>query len=181
MDTKEFETKVLDIDAEAIIEKLRQLGAQEQPEFLLRRYVFDLESENAEWLRLRTNGQKTTLAYKHKVIGSVAIGNTIEIETEVADFDKTAQILSKVPFKRTLYQENKSHIFKLNGIEFSIDTWPKIGTYLEVESENEAKVQEGLKLLELIGKDIGDKDVSDIYEERLGLDINSFSELKFDQ
>lgn len=176
----EFETKVLDIDPQEIIKKLRELGAKEIPEVLLRRYVFDMESEDAEWLRLRTNGIKTTLAYKHKIPGNVAIGKTVEIETQVNDFDKTAEILKKIPFKRILYQENKSHIFHLGDIEFSIDTWPKLGTYLEVESDSLEKVQEGLKLLSLDGKDIGDKDLVDIYLERIGFDPNTFPELKFD-
>lgn len=139
-----------------------------------------MESENAEWLRLRTNGTKTTLAYKHKIIGNTAIGKTVEIETEVIDFDKTAEILKKIPFKRVLYQENKTHIFDLNDIEFSIDTWPELGTYLEIESENLEKVQEGLRLLGLEGKDVGAKDVTDIYVEKTGFDPNSVPELKFD-
>lgn len=176
----EFETKVLDINIEEIVKKLRELGAKESPEVLLRRFVFDMESDNAEWLRLRTNGTKTTLAYKHKIIGNIAIGKTIEIETDIADFDKTSQILSKIPFKRVLYQENKTHIFHLNDIEFSIDTWPQLGSYLEIESTSIEKVQEGLRLLGLAGKDIGDKDISEIYIEKVGFDLNSVSELKFD-
>lgn len=177
MDT-EIETKVINIDPEKIIAKLRQLDAEETAEKLLQRYVFDMESANSEWIRLRTDGQKTTITYKNKIKGNTAVGKTIEIEVEVADFDKTAQILSKMPFKSIFYQENKTHIFKLNGIEFSIDTWPMLEPYLEIEAESLEKVQEGLRLLGLEGQDIGDKDVKVIYQEK-GIVLHAYPELKF--
>lgn len=176
----EFETKVLDINLEEIIQKLRELGAKESPEVLLRRYVFDIKSTDAQFIRLRTNGEKTTITYKHRKIGNTKIGETVEIETEVSDFDKTAEILKKIPFNWILYQENKSHIFHLGDIEFSLDTWPQLGTYLEIESDSVEKVQEGLRLLGLEGKDIGDKDLASIYLEKLGFDSNTIPELKFD-
>jgi adenylate cyclase class 2 len=175
---KEFETKVVDIDPKEIISKLKKLGAKETPEKLLRRYVFDMESDDIEWIRLRDNGDKVTLTYKHKVKGNVVVGKTIEIEVEVGDFEKTAQILSKVLFKEIYYQENKVHIFTLDDIEFSIATWPHLKPYLEVESHSPEKVIEGLTLLGLQYKDSGDKDIADIYNNQ-GLDIHTFKELKF--
>lgn len=177
MDNKEFETKVLGIDVEEIIQKLRAFGADESPEVLSKRYVFDMESDNIEWIRLRQTGNKTTLTYKYKVLGNTDIGKTVEIEVEVSDFTKTALILQKLSFKQTYYQENKNHIFRLGDIEFSIDTWPMLDPYLEIESTNEKRVKEGLKLLELTG-DMGDKDIKEIYQDR-GIDLHSFAELKF--
>lgn len=177
-DQKEFETKVLDINPSDVIRRLRQLKASETTEFLYRRYVFDLASKNIEWIRLRQNPGQTTLTYKHKVRGNTKIGQTIEIEVEVSDFDKTASILSKLPFKRVFYQENKCHIFSLNGIEFSINTWPLLKPYLEIESSHEEKVAAGLKLLGLSGKDAGDQDIKEIYQDQ-GIDLHAYPELKF--
>lgn len=174
----EFETKVPHIDVDAVVEKLRSLGAKETPEYLSRRYVFDMDSENSEWIRLRTNGEKTTIAYKYKVIGNTEVGKTIEIEVEVSDFDKTAEIFKKLSFKRVFYQENKNHLFHLHGIEFSIDRWPFIDPYLEIEAESKEKVEEGLRLLGLEGKDVGDLDVGLLFDEK-GIDIHSYSELRF--
>jgi len=179
---QEFETKVLSIDVVAIIAQLRKLNAEETPEFLSRRYVFhiDIGSEVVEWIRLRQQGNgKTTITYKNKVKKNVEIGKTVEIEVEVSDFDKSAEILHKLHFKNVFYQENKNHIFRLNGIEFSIDTWPMLPAYLEVESDSVEKVQEGLRLLGLEGKDAGDKDVKLIYDD-LGIDLHSYKELKFE-
>lgn len=175
----EFETKVVDFDVGEIISKLRKLGAEETPEYLARRYVFDMESENSEWIRLRTNGTKTTIAYKYKVIGNIEVGKTVEIEVVVDDFDKTAEIFKKLPFHRTFYQENKNHVFHLKDIEFSIDTWPHIEPYMEIEASSKDKVAEGLELLGLIGKDVGDLDVGILYEKK-GIDIHAYEELKFE-
>lgn len=108
-----------------------------------------------------------------------AIGQTIEIETEITDFEKTAKILLTVPFKRVFYQENRSQSFLFKGLEFVIVTWPKLPTYLEIESSSEEKVKEGLVLLGLEGQDVGDKDVVEIYADQ-GIDVHSYKELKFE-
>ena len=64
----EYEIRVLEVNTEEIIEKLEKLGAVKKGEFNQRRYVYDLKpAENGKWIRLRTNGYKTTLAYKDVV------------------------------------------------------------------------------------------------------------------
>lgn len=174
--SQEFETTVLDINPEEIKAKLRKLGAKEYPEVLLRRWVYDIAELNHSFIRLRDNGSNITLTYKYRT--GTEIGSTQEIEVEVSDFDKTAQMLTKLPFKKILYQENRRQVFRLGEIEFSIDTWPKIPTYLEVESTSKKGVQEGLKLLELVGKDSGDISVTKIFHQH-GIDLNSCPVFKF--
>ena len=177
--TTEYETKVVDFDLQDVLRKLSVLGAKETSEILLKRWVFDFSGKTeATWLRLRSVGEKSYLAFKKKPKRNTVVGVTKEIEVEVQDFEKMYQILSKVPFDKLFYQENKRHRFELDGIEFCIDTWPNLPPYLEIESDSEEKLKEGLKMLGLEGKDIGDKDVKVIYEEA-GIDLHSFSELKF--
>ncbi len=174
----EFETKVLDIDPEEIIAKLRALGAKETEQVLQKRYVFDIESPDIEYIRLRTDGTKTTITYKHKIKGNTAIGKTEEAEVEVADFEKAAMILSKINFNAVYYEENKRQAFYLDDIEFCIDHWPRVSPLLEIEAESPEKVVEGLKLLGLEGQEVGDKDMKEIYAEH-GMDLHSFKQLKF--
>lgn len=173
---QEFETKVLDIDVKDIDEKLAKLGAQKEPEVLMRRWVFDIDPSKDEWIRLRHNGKKATVTYKCK--SGFGISQTEEIEVEVSDFDKAAQILSKLTFKGTYYQENKRRTYNLKGIVFTIDSWPKIPALLEVEADSEEKVKEGLTLLGLEGKDVGNMTNKAVYTS-YGLDLHSFKELKF--
>lgn len=178
MNNQEFEVKVLDIDVDEIVSKLRELGAEETEEVLMRRYVFDFNPEERRFIRLRDNGKKVTLTYKHRP--TYELGDTTEIETEVTDFDKTAQILSQLPIDRVFYQENKRWIFKLGALEFSIDTWPLIPPHLEIESSSKEEVLEGLKLLGLTGKDVGNLSVAKVYKQH-GMDIHSFKKLTFSE
>jgi adenylate cyclase, class 2 len=176
----EFEAHVLDINIEEISKKLRSFGAEEESEVLMKRWVFIINDETNEWIRLRDNGKTITLTYKCKK--GQGISETEELEVEVEDFEKTAKILSKLDFKNSYYQENKRHLFKLkrdaDDIEFCIDTWPKIPPHLEVESSSEEKVLEGLKMLGLEGKDKGNISIKEIYKI-YGIDIHSFKVLKF--
>jgi len=175
---KEFETKVLQINKTEIVKTLQKLGARQQPELLLRRYVYLLKSKELEWVRLRDNGKNVTLTYKYAKRGNTRIGKTAEIEIEVSSFEKTAKVLSKIPFKKIEYQENKRQSFYLHDIEFSIDTWPMLQPHLEIEGKNIKKVQEGLRLLNLVGKDVGDKRLADIYKEN-DIDVHAYKRLLF--
>jgi adenylate cyclase, class 2 len=181
---QEYETQIVDFDKEQVIKKLRELGAKEEPEILQKRWVFDIKCSSGkdvglgEWIRLREVRGKSVLTYKNK--RGRGIDETEEVEVEVSDFEKTAQILSKLThFAGKYYQENKRHKFILNEIEFTIDTWPKIPTILEIEAQNEEKVNEGLKILNLTGKDLGHVGLPKIYDMHK-LNIHAYKELRFE-
>ncbi|MDD2486901.1 MAG: class IV adenylate cyclase [Candidatus Gracilibacteria bacterium] len=172
----EYEVKVLDIDENDIIEKLEKIGAELIEDNLMKRWVFVEDGKADEWIRLRENGDKITITYKKK--SGHGIDETEEIEVNVDDFEKTAEIFNKLKFKERKYQENRRKFYRLGDIEFCIDSWPKIPTYLEVESYNEQKVLEGLSLLGLEGMDSGNMSVISVYE-KYGIDLHSYDILKF--
>lgn len=180
---QEFETQILDINVEEIKNKLRALGAEEEPEIFQKRWVFDIQCLDAkipgtgEWVRLRQSGDKSFITYKNR--RGPGLGQTEEIEVEVNDFNKTAEILSRIKsFTDKYYQENKRIKFTLNDLEFTIDTWPMIPPLLEIEAPSPEKVKEGLKLLGLEGKDAGHIGTIQIYK-RYNIDLHDFPELKF--
>jgi len=178
---QEFETQVLDIDKEAMIKKLKDLGAEEEPEVLQKRWVFDIDpctvESTGEWIRLRQVGnKKPMITYKNK--SGKGLSETQEIEIEVDDFNRAAKLLSKLPFKGQYYQENKRLKFVLKNIEFTLDTWPMVPTFLEIEAKNEKKVAEGLELLGLTRKDAGHIGTIAIYK-KYGIDLHSMKELIF--
>jgi len=108
------------------------------------------------------------------------ISETEEEEIEVSDFDTTAKILSKLKgFEGQYYQENKRHKFVLGELEFTIDTWSKIPTILEIEGKNEEMVKEGLKLLGLENVENAHYGLLNIYS-KYGIDLHSFKEIRFD-
>ena len=61
----EYELRFLNIDKEKIISKLKELKAENEGEKLQIRKTYDLiKPQPNSWVRLRTNGEKTTLTIK---------------------------------------------------------------------------------------------------------------------
>ena len=142
----EYEVRVLDINVEEIKKKLKELNATLVEEVFQRRYVYDFNPVNPDkWIRLRTNGNTTTLTIKE--VNKNSIDGTKELEIVVDDFDKTNSILNELGYKPRAIQENKRIKYDLNGVEVDIDTWPKIPSYLEVEGSSEEEVYKTLDLL----------------------------------
>ena len=180
---KEIETQILDVNPKDIIAKLRKLDAKEYPEVLQKRWVFNIKEgtkdtiSTGRWIRLRQVGKYNTITYKNKK-GS-GTSETEEIEVQVDNFDDAAKILQQIPgFSGIYYQENKRKKLTLKSIEFTLDSWPMIPTYLEIEAKNEKSLKEGLKLLSLEGKDAGHIGTNAIYQ-KYGLNIHSYKEVKF--
>lgn len=174
----EYEIRILEIDQNEIIKKLEKLGATKKGEYNQKRYVYDLKPcENGKWIRLRTNGIVTTLCYKNVI--SNKIDGTKEIEFIVEDFDLCNIFLEKIGYKKRNYQENKRIQYILNNVEFDIDTWPMIPTYLEIEGNSEKEVLAMIDLLELDKTKLTTLNCEDIYKEIYDIDVLSIEELKF--
>lgn len=173
----EFEIKVLDIDAAKLREELARLGFIKSGDLAFRRYVYDLPTDGA-WLRLRTDGSKTTITYKHS--GADAIDGVQELEIVVEDFEATNQLLGLMGFKPRQYQENNRELYTKDGVEVSVDSWPLIPPYAEIEAGSEAVVRDTLKELNLTDAKTTSLPTSKVYE-RYGLDLDSYEHLAFPQ
>lgn len=171
----EYETQVLDIDEYEIRNKLDEIGAEYISENFMRRWVYYIDESS--WIRLRDNWEKVAITYKKR--WTTTIWETEEIETKIENFDDMAEMLGKLNFyEKKYYQENKRILYKLGDTEFCIDSWPKIPTYLEIESSSEEKVLEWLNLLWLESHEHWDFWSVRIYN-KYGLDIHAFEILKF--
>ena len=174
----EYEVRVLEINKDEIIKKLERLGAEKKGEFEQKRYVYDLRPiENGKWIRLRTNGKVTTLAYKDII--SNTVDGTREIEFVVDNFDEANEFLERIGFKSRNYQENKRIQYFLNGVEIDIDLWPKIPAYMEIEGKSEEQVLEMKKLLCIDENKVTTLNCDDIYRQIYKIDISKIKELKF--
>ena len=159
----EYEVRVLEIDSFDIISKLEDLGAVKENEYFQRRYVYDFTPiRESEWIRLRTDGFKTTLTYKN--VESKTVDGTKELEIVVDDFDNTNKMLEILGYKCRGIQENKRIRYILEGIEIDIDTWPLIPTYLEIEGGSEAEVMNIIDKLNIVRDKVCTLDVQSIYE-----------------
>ena len=62
---KEIEIRLLNINKEQFVKNIIDLGAKKLSEALQKRYVYDFNPvQDNKWIRLRTNGKKTTLTIK---------------------------------------------------------------------------------------------------------------------
>lgn len=171
----EFEIKILDIDVGSVVETLVKEGFHDKGSVNFRRYTYDLPQKEA-WIRLRTDGTKTTLTYKMFVSNSV--DGVKELEVTVDDFEKTHELLGILGYEPKNYQENKRHLFVKDDVEVSVDEWPHIPAYLEIEGRNELSVTDTLKQLQLTEHKTTSETTSKVYE-MYGLDIDSYDRLTF--
>ena len=175
----EYEIRVLEIDINKIINFLELLGAKKVGEYFQKRYVYDLNPvQNGKWIRLRTNGIKTTLTYKDIV--SNTINGTKEVEIEVDNFENTNELLNKIGYFSRSYQENKRIQYILDDVEIDIDSWPMIPTYMEIEGKNEEAVNNMLEKLNVAKEKITTLNCDDIYKNFYNIDISKIKNLKFE-
>ena len=173
----ECEAKILDIDVNKIVSNLNTLGARKIGEKLQKRYVYDINPNNKNtWIRLRTDGEKTTLTIKE--IQNNSIDGIKELEISVDDFEKTNLLLEKLGYVAKVYQENKRISYILEDVDIEIDFWPKIPPYLEIEAESIKEVE---KMIEKLGFEKSQSTsitTRDVYK-KYGIDLHSIKELKF--
>ncbi len=159
----EYEITVLDIDIKEIEKKLIEIGAVKEGEYFQKRKLYNFHEEyRGRFIRLRTNGTKTTLTIKDKS-AKKEIGSVKELEIEVSDFEKTNQIMNMLGYEHSMYQENKRTIYRLGNVEFDIDTWPMIPTYLEIEGKSKEQVEEMIEKLGVDKKKLSLKNIKQLY------------------
>lgn len=147
----EYEAMFPAIEKERIRQRLQTCGALLcKLEFLQIRCVFDLP-EGQEipggWLRLRHEGDRIMLALK--IITGRSIEEQRELELQVSDFQQAEELLCLLGCRKRAYQENKRELWKLNGVDITIDTWPFLPPFVEVEGSSEQVVREICALLDL--------------------------------
>lgn len=173
----EYEAKILNIDVDGIVKKLKKIGAIEGQAYAFRRYVFDtIPPIKGRWVRLRSNGIVTTLTVKE--IHDDTIEGTHEWEVEVSDIATCLTILEKISLQPKGYQENRRTEYKLGDVELSIDHWPQLSPYLEIEGKSEADVVDAAKLLGFAKEELTSRNTEALYADA-GITLNDIPELKF--
>lgn len=174
----EYEVRILEINSDELINRLERIGAKFIGKYDQKRYVYNtIPKKEGKWLRLRTNGEETTLTYKS--VEKNSIDGTKELEIKVEDFEKTNELLELVGIKSKGYQENRRIRYLLDDVEVDIDTWPLIPTYVEIEGKDEDSVNNVIKKLELQNNKVTALDVQRVYEKIYNIDISKISTLKF--
>lgn len=146
----ELEAKFLGIDPAQLRVLLQSNGGVlVHEERLMRRKTFDDVDGKLRkiggWIRVRNEGDKITLAYKQ--LNDRTLHGTKEISLNVSDFDMMCNFLLAVGFGCKSYQETKRERWDLGGVEVTIDIWPWIRPFVELEAENENALKRAAKQL----------------------------------
>lgn len=178
----EYEAKFLAIDVETLQGKLRAAGAaQIFPKSMFTRLIFENDAVQGEqWLRLRDEGGRTTLTLK-QVSDATHIGGTTEIEIEVSDLKKTAELLKAVGLRQVRYQQNYREEWQHAGITYDFDTWPDLPTFLEIEGPSEEAVRKAVADLGLDYRNARFGSIDLIYQSEANRDILAEPTLLFSQ
>jgi len=139
----EYEATFTNIDKQEIREKLRKIkGKLIRPEFLQKRIVFSLPKGNeikGGWVRIRDEGDKITMSLK--VVDGMGIKSQKEICLKINNFKEAEEFLTILGCEKKAYQENKRELWKIDGIEVTIDEWPFLEPFVEIEGDSEESVK----------------------------------------
>ena len=141
----EIEAKFLDVDVEDLRDKLRGIGAvMKYSEVLMKRNVYDDKEGNLRkiggWVRVRDEGDVITMSYKQ--LNDRTVHGTKEVTVIVNDFATTCLFLESIGFVSKSYQETKREKWMLGDVEITIDTWPWIPTFMEIEAPDEGLLKD---------------------------------------
>lgn len=186
---EEIEIKFLNIEKEKLEAQLKEIGAEKVGAYHYRRVIFDHSDfrldKTSAFLRLRDEGEKTTLAFKQRlgvVAGSLAGDDDgmYEREVVVSDFDATREILLRTGLVEKMYQENYRTRYVLDGVEYDIDEWPLIPPYIEIEGQSWEQVYAAAAALGFKEEDAKKFTANQVYKLS-GLDDRNYSKLTFDE
>lgn len=165
----EYEATFIKVDKTEMRNRLRAVGAQlVKPEFLQRRVVFNLPSGHERvgaWLRVRNEGDKNTLSLK--IIDGESISDQKELCLQVDNFDHAIDLLTLIGCDNKAYQETKRELWLLDDVEITLDEWPYLEPFVEVEGKSEQAVQ---SVSEKIGLD---------YTKALFCAVDALYEMKY--
>jgi adenylate cyclase class 2 len=169
----EFEAKFYPITKEEARKRLQSNSATLlHPEVLMKLYLFGNTvnpNMKANYIRIRDEGDKITLAAKIHAREGEQLADQKEAEVNVTDLEETKMILEMAGLICNSLQEKKRETWELDNCEVTIDTWPGVETYVEVEGESEENVK---AVADKLGFDWEQKivtSVTEIYAQKYGL------------
>jgi len=183
----EYEVRYYPIHQRALEEKLDNNGFESHPIIKYKRIVYDIDKEKRKWLRIRFNSYTRETAFAIKEIKDAAkINGTLEHEfyikgNHLDDFKEFFKIMGL----NGSYQENERERWtncdldnKFFRVDITFDTWPGIGTVLEIEADSEKEVEEVELILGLDKKNRFLGDIPEIYQKIYGISRDEFHAIK---
>jgi adenylate cyclase class 2 len=180
---REIEAKFLEIDKEKIISKLRELGAKDLGENLLKEVIFYDKDliwiKDSKFVRVRSFAGKHSVTFKDQK--EKTVDGTKEVEFDVDDEEQAKIFLESIGLISLRHQEKKRHSFLLDNVMVDIDTWPKIPTYLELEGDSPEDLKKVANKLELNWGNAVFENAGLVIENRYGIKVMSMKWFTFDR
>src|SRR3990167_1481776 len=140
----EIEATFLSVNKDSVRVRLKEIDFELKiPEYMMRRKTFDfsrIAPGRNKWGRVRQESNKVTMTVK-EVRGS-GINDTYEVELTVNYFDTAASFFEACDIPAKAFQENMREVWVRDGVEATIDTWPGLNPFVEIEGANEKIVRE---------------------------------------
>lgn len=166
----EYEATFWPIGKDESRAKLEAAGAKRvYPERLMRRVTFSLPPPLASihrWARVRDEGDRVTMSVKQ--VSGDGIEGQKEVMVVIDDFTQGVVLLKALGCLEKAYQETKRELWMLDGIEVTIDEWPFLEPFIEIEGASESAVQMVAGKLGFDWKDARFCAVGTLYRERYG-------------
>lgn len=170
----EYEATFTNINKDEIRKKLTEAKADLiRKDFLQKRVVFNLPKGNhinGGWLRVRDEGDKITMSLK--VVDGDKMHNQKETQLTVDNFEEARKLLLGIGCSEKAYQESKRELWSLDGVDITIDEWPFLEPFVEVEGKSEEQVK---TVSEKIGFDYTQAkfcSVDTLYNEKYNITID---------
>ena len=139
----EYEATFINVDKDEVRAKLKDIDAKlVKSEFLQKRVVFNLPKDNeikGGWMRVRDEGDKITMSLK--IVDGDKIHDQKEICLKIDNFDNAVQLLEMLGCQKKAYQESKRELWLISDVEVTIDEWPFLEPFVEVEGKSEEIVK----------------------------------------
>ncbi len=176
--TIEYEATFVGINKDDIREKLKTAGAKIiRPEFLQKRINFNLPSGHeikGGWLRVRDEGDKITMCLK--IVDGDKIENQKEINLKVDNLENASDLFRAIGCIEKAYQETKRELWKINEVEVTIDEWPFLEPFVEIEGPSARAVEEVAGKLGFDWKQAKFCAVGTLYAEKYGISEKRISD-----
>lgn len=165
----EYEATFENINRDSVTAKLIQLGAQKiYDKHLLKRVAFNLPTpSNDAWARVRQEADKITMSYKK--ISAGGIESQKEVELTIGSFDDGVAMLESIGCVKKAYQENYREVWILGSVTITIDEWPFLEPFVEIEGCDEISVISASNKLGFEWKDAIFDAVSYLYSKKYGI------------
>ncbi len=139
----EIEATFLSVDKESTRKILKEKGFDLIiPEYMMRRKTFDFPNVTpgtSKWGRVRQEFDKVTMTIK-EIKGS-GINDTYEVELIVNSFDIATEFFGTCNIIEKAFQENMREVWTRDDVEVTIDTWPGLNPFVEIEGNSEDLVK----------------------------------------